>query len=58
MLGPHYREGMEMVHTDMRKVIRFVQPDPMRAAAVGSSDVAQAGRLLHYTSAPPRPPAC
>ena len=56
LLAPHYREGMEMVYTDMRKVIRFVQPDPMPAAAIGSSDMAQAGRLLHYTSARPDPP--
>ena len=37
LLAPHYREGMDLIYEDMRKALRFVVPDPMRADALGSS---------------------
>ena len=41
MLGKHYREGMDLIYDDMRKVHRFVEPDPISAEDLGSSAVAE-----------------
>ena len=41
LLGKHYREGMDLIHDDMRKVLRFVEPDPISAEDLGSSAVAE-----------------
>ena len=44
MLAPYYKEGLELVYGDMRKIVRLVVPDPIPDAAIGSADVAQASR--------------
>ena len=41
LLAPHYREGMEEIHDDMRKVFRLVEPDPIPDDALGCSAVAK-----------------
>ena len=41
LLAPHYRDGMELIYNDMRKVLRFVVPDPILADALGCSAVAK-----------------
>ena len=41
LLAPHYRDGMELIYKDMRKVLRFYLPDPLPADALGSSAVAE-----------------
>ena len=45
LLAPHYRDGMELIYSDMRKVLRFVEPDPISADALGSSAVAEDNNL-------------
>ena len=44
MLAPYYKEGVEMMHADIRKLTRLVVPDPMPEEAIGSSDMAKASR--------------
>ena len=39
LLAPYYREGMELIYIDMRKVLRYLLPDQMPADALGSSKV-------------------
>ena len=41
LLAPHYRDGMDLTHSQMRKVIRFVEPVPIAAEDLGSADLAQ-----------------
>ena len=41
LLAPHYRDGMEQIYRQMRKVIRFVEPPPIAAEDLGSADFAQ-----------------
>ena len=41
LLAPHYKDGMELIHKDMRKVLRYYLPDPLPADALGSSAVAE-----------------
>ena len=39
LLAPHYKDGMELIHKDMRKVLRYYLPEPLPADALGSSAV-------------------
>lgn len=52
MLAPHYTDGLEIMYRDLKQVTRFVQPDPMPAEALGSTEVAKeqadANRGYHY----------
>ena len=41
LLAPHYRDGMEQIHRQMRKVLRFVKPPEIAAEDLGSADFAQ-----------------
>ena len=42
LLGKHYREGMDLIHNDMRKVLRKVVPEPIAAESLGGGSLAEA----------------
>ena len=44
LLAPYYKEGMDEIHADMRRISRYVVPDPMPEEALGSADMAKASR--------------
>ena len=39
MLAPHYKEGMDRMHSDLARVTRFAKPLPLEAEAVGDADL-------------------
>ena len=41
LLAPHYKEGMEEIYKDMRKVMRLLEPEPIAVHLLGDSDTAE-----------------
>ena len=41
MLAPNYKQGMEMMYSDLARVTRFVKPEPIDAEDIGSAEVAK-----------------
>ena len=49
LMGKYYKEAQDLMYQDMRKVIRWVQPDRMESEKIGDDKVAEDSRILRCT---------